>query len=37
MMRKLEKVKVEEMMKMVLQFIKEFKPWGSTLSDVGFN
>jgi hypothetical protein len=35
-MRKLEKVKVEELMKTVLQFVKEFKPWGSALSDVVF-
>jgi hypothetical protein len=35
-MRKLEKVMVEELMKTVLQFVKEFKPRGSALSDVGF-
>jgi hypothetical protein len=35
-MRKPEKVKVEELMKTVLQFIKEFKPRGSAVSNVGF-
>jgi hypothetical protein len=31
MMRKLKKVKVEELMKTVLQFDKEFKPLGSNV------